>query len=512
MRHHGTGLTRARARVHSHDGIPTKAIDLDQQRNAGVSSDSDMAAQPGLSRATSLILAAALFMEMMDSTVIATALPAIARDVGTDPVSLKLALTSYLVALAIFIPISGWLADRIGARRLLSVAIFVFMLGSVACAFSDSLTSFVLSRFVQGMGGSMMTPVARILLVRATPRDQLVSAMAWLTVPALVGPMMGPPIGGFLTTYFGWHWIFFINVPIGILGIVMTMNFIPRTGIRRKTPLDLTGFLLAGTAFSGIVFGLSVISLPALDPAYGVFSTIAGTVAGVIYWHRAKRHPSPILNPDIFDHRLFNRAIIGGFIFRLGVGAAPFLLPLMLQVGYGMSAVESGLVTFAGAFGAIAFKLMAERYYRALGLRGAMIVAAVFAGATLSATGFVSPILAPVLLLTLLFVAGLFRSAFFTVSTALALAEVSSEEAGQASAILSVAQNISIALAVALAGSVLQASSFLRGDELALFDFRLALIVAAAISICSIFLLAGLPRTAEAVLPTRRDTKAELTE
>jgi len=485
---------------------------LEQQRRAGVSSEADGAAQHGLSRATSLILAAALFMEMMDSTVIATALPTIATDIGTDPVSLKLALTSYLVALAIFIPISGWLADRFGARRLLSLAILVFMVGSVACAFSDSLTTFVFSRFLQGMGGSMMTPVARILLVRATPRGQLVSAMAWLAVPALIGPMMGPPIGGFLTTYLSWEWIFFINVPIGILGIVMTMNFIPRYGLRRKTPLDLAGFLLVGTAFAGIVFGLSVISLPALDPLYGVSSTVAGVVAGIIYWRRAKRHPTPILNPTIFANRLFHRSVFGGFGFRLGMGASPFLLPLMLQVGYGLSAVQSGLVTFAGALGAIAFKPMAQRYYRTLGLRGAMMAAAVGAGCMMAAAAFVSPVLAPALLLTLLFVAGIFRSAFFTISTALALAEVSNEETGQASAILSVAQNISIALAVALAGSVLQASSMLRGDTLALIDFRVALIMTALISIGSIALLVGMPKTADTVLPADRDTKTKLAE
>ena len=173
-----------------------------------------------------LVLAVALFMENMDSTVIATSLPAIAADIGTEPISLKLALTAYFVALAIFIPLSGWIADRFGAKNVFRVAIVVFMIGSICCAFSDSLLTFVLSRFLQGIGGSMMTPVARLVLVRATPRNELVSAMAWLTIPALIGPITGPPLGGFLTTYLTWHWIFWINVPIGIIGLILVTKFL----------------------------------------------------------------------------------------------------------------------------------------------------------------------------------------------------------------------------------------------------------------------------------------------
>lgn len=474
-----------------------------------IAADTEKTAPQGLSRATSLILAAALFMEMMDSTVIATALPSIAADIGTSPVSLKLALTSYLVALAVFIPISGWLSDRVGARNLLSIAMLVFIIGSIACAFSDSLGSFVLSRFLQGMGGSMMTPVARILLVRATPRDQLVSAMAWLAVPALMGPMMGPPIGGFLTSYLSWHWIFLVNIPIGILGIIMTQKFIPRLGIRRKTPLDLAGFILSATAFSGIVFGLSVISLPALHPAFGIVAVIVGVIAGMTYWRRAKRHATPILNPKIFSNGLFFRSIAGGFVFRLGIGATPFLLPLLLQVGYGLSPVESGLTTFAGALGAIAFKFVAQRYYRFFGLKRALMLAVVTAVCALSASGFIPPAEAIWLLLAALLLAGIARSAFFTVATAMALSAVSDEETGQASALVSVAQNISIALAVALAGSVLQASSYLRGAELGLIDLRIAVLTAAGVSACAILFLVGLPKGADRILTSRDTTKTE---
>ncbi len=186
-----------------------------------------------MSRIVPLILAIALFMEQMDSTVIATALPAIATDINTNPIALKLALTSYLVAVATFIPLSGWMADRFGAKLVFVAAIVVFMAGSLACAVAGTLSWFVGSRFLQGMGGAMMTPIARLILVRGTEKSKLIDALAWLTIPALAGPVIGPPLGGFLTTYFSWHWIFLINIPIGILGIIATLRFLPRSDPKR---------------------------------------------------------------------------------------------------------------------------------------------------------------------------------------------------------------------------------------------------------------------------------------
>ena len=208
-----------------------------------------------------LIVATALFMENMDSTVIATSLPAIAADIGTSPLTLKLAITSYLLSLAVFIPASGWTADRFGARMVFSVAIAVFMVGSIGCALSTSVTHFVIARILQGMGGAMMTPVGRLVLLRSIDKSALVNAMAWVTVPALVGPVIGPPLGGFITTYFSWHWIFLINIPIGLLGIFMALRYIDP--IRSEDPerFDLYGLVLAGIGLGGIAFGLSVAGL-----------------------------------------------------------------------------------------------------------------------------------------------------------------------------------------------------------------------------------------------------------
>src|SRR5471032_2255423 len=244
-------------------------------------------------RIVPLIIAVALFMENMDSTVIATSLPAIAVDIGTNPLTLKLAITSYLLALAVFIPASGWTADRFGARTVFSLAIAVFMIGSIGCALSSSVTDFVIARIVQGVGGAMMTPVGRLVLVRSIDTSALVNAMAWVTVPALVGPVVGPPLGGFITTYFSWHWIFLINIPIGLLGIFMALRYIDP--IRSEDPerFDLYGLLLAGIGLGGIAFGLSIAGLNLVPWPIVVALVVIGTISMTLYVIHARRSGSP---------------------------------------------------------------------------------------------------------------------------------------------------------------------------------------------------------------------------
>ncbi|VAW22186.1 Uncharacterized MFS-type transporter [hydrothermal vent metagenome] len=441
-----------------------------------------------MNRIIPLILAVALFMEMMDSTVIATSLPAIAADIGTEPVALKLALTSYLVALAIFIPLSGWLADRFGARNVFRLAIAVFMVGSIASAFSNSLATFVISRFVQGMGGSMMTPVGRLLLLRSIPRRELVAAMAWLTVPALMGPMLGPPLGGFITTYFSWQWIFFINIPIGLLGIILASKYLPHLNIRNDTPLDFKGFVLAGLSFSGIVFGLSVVSLPALPPAFGIITLVVGLGAGFAYLGHAKRVEKPLLDLKIFRHKAYRTSIVGGSIFRLGIGATPFLIPLMLQIGYGLTPLQSGSITFASAAGAILMKFVASRVYKKFGFKNILAGGVIISSATIAISGFISPLTQIGLLIFVLFFGGFNRAMFFTGANAFGYSDISDDEAGQATAVSSVTQQISIAIAVALAGGLLEISSFVRGAELGMADFRFALV-----SVGLLAMLAAIP-------------------
>lgn len=432
-------------------------------------------------------------MENLDSTVIATSLPAIAADIGTSPIALKLALTAYFVSLAIFIPISGWMADRFGSTTIFRAAIAVFVVGSIACAFSNSLPTFVCSRFLQGVGGSMMTPVARLVLLRATPRNELVSAMAWLTVPALIGPLSGPPIGGFLTTYLSWHWIFWINVPIGVIGIILATRFLPPSEPRNPRLIDAKGFVLTSIAFSGIIFGLSVISLPAIPTVAGYTAIAVGAGATLIYLLHARRTQYPLLDPALFRNRYFRTAVVGGLFFRIGIGAFPFLMPLMLQLIFGLSPFESGLTTFVSAFGAIVSKFFAERLYARFGFPRMLTATALLGCIFLAINGFFTPGTNHYVLMACLFIGGLTRSFFFTGVNVFGYANVSEAEASQATAIASVAQQISVALGVAVAGGVLEFATQIRGGPLDLADFHVAWFVVAGLAALSAISFLRLP-------------------
>jgi EmrB/QacA subfamily drug resistance transporter len=457
-----------------------------------------------LKRTIPLVLAVALFMEQMDSTVIATSLPAIALDIGTNPIALKLALTAYLVSLAIFIPISAWMADRFGAKRLFCAAIGVFVVGSIACATAGSLEAFVLARFLQGMGGSMMTPVARLLLVRATPRQNLVSAMAWLTIPGLLGPLVGPPVGGFLTTFLSWHWIFIINVPIGILGIAAAWYLLPALERGRPGPIDVKGFALSAIAAAGIVFGLSVVSLPALPPIVGIATLLAGILAGFAYVRHARRAARPLLDLGLFSNRVFSAAITGGTLFRIGAGATPFLLPLMFQLGFGMTPFESGMLTFSGAFGAIGMKFLASTALRRGGFRRVLAGSAIGGAFFIGLAAIFTPDTPAWAIIATLIAGGFLRSLFFTSANALIFADIGDERAGQATAIASVFQQISIALGVALAGGILEGVTAATGTGLGIDAFAVAFVVVAIVTATAALPFLRLPPDAGASVSGHR--------
>lgn len=442
-----------------------------------------------MNRTIPLILAVALFMEQMDSTVIATSLPAIAADLGTTPIALKLALTSYFVSLAIFIPVSGWMADRYGAKRVFRIAIGVFVVGSIACAASNSLLAFVLSRFLQGMGGAMMTPVGRLVLVRTTPRTHLISAMAWLTMPALIGPLIGPPVGGFITTFFTWHWIFLINVPIGLIGIVVAGRVLPDIKGDPVGPIDRKGFLLAGAAASGIVFGLSVVSLPALPPVIGIATLMIGALSAVLYVRHARQRIAPILDLRLLSQPAPRVAVLSGSLFRIGVGAVPFLLPLMFQIGFGLNAFQSGMLTFASAFGAIAVKVITTRLLRAVGFRTTLMVSCALGSVLMGANAFFTPQTPYWIIIAVLIAAGFMRSLFFTSNNALVFAEIDDKQAAQATAIAAVSQQISIAMGVATAGLILEAHHIITGQEIGLAAFSTAFIVVSVLAASALIVI-----------------------
>src|ERR1700761_5700915 len=328
---------------------------------------------PPYNRIVPLIIATALFMENMDSTVIAPAPPAIARALGTNPLALKLAVTSYLLSLAIFIPASGWTADRFGTRTIFRLAIAVFVLGSIGCAASHSLPQFVLARIVQGMGGAMMTPVGRLIMVRSIDKRLLVHAMSLVPMPALIGPICGPPLGGFITTYASWHWIFLINVPIGLAGIVLASRYIVNVHVERRDPFDFIGFVLSGLVIPGLAFGLSAMGLEFLPTEVVVGLLAMGVLASVAYVFHAKHTPAPILDLSLLKLPTFRASIYGGFLFRLGIGALPFLLPLLLQIGFNLTPFQSGLITFTSALGSMFMKAAVASVVKRFGYRNVLL-------------------------------------------------------------------------------------------------------------------------------------------
>jgi EmrB/QacA subfamily drug resistance transporter len=432
-----------------------------------------------------VILAVSLFMENMDSTVIATSLAAIANDIHSDPIALKLALAAYMVALAIFIPISAWAADRWGARNVFRGAIVIFVLGSVACAVSNSLLTFVLSRLLQGFGGAMMTPVARLVLVRVTPRSDLVNAMAWLSIPGLIGPIVGPPIGGFITTYLSWHWIFLINVPIGILGVIMCTLFLPDWKRNEPRRMDFPGFFLSGIAFAGWVFGISVMTLPALPTVFGFVALVVGVVFWAVYLRHARRTEYPILDLKLFRFQLFRVTVVAGTFYRLGTGAMPFLFPLMLQLAFGLNPFQSGSITFAAAIGSFAAKFVAEAIIDRLGFRVALAVSTFVSVLGIGAMGFYTPDTPLPLMMVLLVITGFFQSVFWTATNAFTFADIEDRDAGQATAISQVAVQLSLATSVAIGGGVLEGVRSLHGGEPLLGDFHVAFYAISAIALVS---------------------------
>ncbi|MEW6768310.1 MAG: DHA2 family efflux MFS transporter permease subunit [Pseudomonadota bacterium] len=441
-----------------------------------------------------LIVATAWFMENMDSTVIATSLPAIAADIGTSPLTLKLAITSYLLSLAVFIPASGWTADRFGARAVFSAAIFVFMLGSIGCALSNSVSDFVIARILQGLGGAMMIPVGRLVILRTIDKSALVNAMAWVTVPALIGPVMGPPLGGFITTYFSWHWIFLINIPIGLVGIWMAMKYIDPIRAEDPERFDIVGLVLAGLGVAGIAFGLSVAGLGLLPWPIVVGLIGGGAVAMWFYMRHARRTASPVLDFTLLRHPTLRASLTGGFLYRMGVGALPFLLPLLMQIGFGLSPFKSGLVTFASAVGALGMKTLAARIIRTFGFRKIVVINAAASSLFIAACALFTPATPLLLIMIILIVGGFFRSLQFTAVNTLAYAEVTPPEMSRASTIVSVNQQLAISAGIAVGAFAVEATMAMRhGSELVASDFWPAFVIVAIISTASAFSFWKLP-------------------
>jgi EmrB/QacA subfamily drug resistance transporter len=464
------------------------------------------------SRLLPLIVACALFIENMDSTVISTSLPAIALDLATDPIALKLALTAYLLSLAVFIPVSGWVADRFGARPTFMTAIAVFLLGSIGCALSESIGMLVAARFLQGMGGAMMVPVGRLVLLRSVPKNELVQALSWLTIPALVGPMVGPPLGGFITTFFHWRWIFLINLPMGALGMFLAKRFIP--DLREAAPpLDWVGFGLAGGGLALAILGFSTLGRHLVPVEIAAGALVTGLAALVGYVLHARRHPRPLLDLNLFRLPTYRAGIGGGTLFRIGIGATPFLLPLMLQLGFGLSPLHSGLLTFVSAIGAMFIKTVAAPILKRFGFRRVLIWNGLIAAAILCGFGLFRPETPHVVIIATLLVSGCFLSLQFTSLNAISYAEVDSPRMGQASSLAGMMQQLSLSLGIAIGGYLLQVVGLAAGRPATdVHNFYFAFLGVGLIAASSALVMRRLPHDAGAEMAGRARPGKEVAE
>jgi EmrB/QacA subfamily drug resistance transporter len=454
-----------------------------------------------------LIVACALFMENLDSTVISTALPTIARDFGTSPIHLKLALTTYLLTIAVFLPASGWLADRFGARLIFRLAIVIFTLGSILCGFSNSIGAIVFARVVQGVGGAMMVPVGRLVILRTVPKHEIVGALAWLTVPALIGPVIGPPVGGFIITYVAWPWIFWINIPVGILGLILATLFIPDVRGETRVGFDRLGFVLSGLGLALFVTGTTTLGLGLLPLPLVLAFLVSGAALIYAYIVHSQRIPNPILDLTLLKVQTFRHSIVGAMLFRIGMGATPFLLPLLLQIGFGMTPFQSGLITFAAAIGAIAMKFVAPPALGRFGFRNVLVwntfIAAFFVGLPAAFT-----VTTPVALMTgLLLIGGFFRSLQFTSINALTYADIPSFRMSGATTLTAVGQQLSLSLGVSAGAITLETATRFTGGVLVASDFWFPFLIVGAISLTSLIAFNDLAHDAGDEMSGRR--KAE---
>jgi EmrB/QacA subfamily drug resistance transporter len=445
-----------------------------------------------------LIVGCAQFMHQFDGTMITTALPVMAASLNEDPLKLNLAITCYLLALAVFVPISGWMADRYGARRVFIAAMVVFTASSVMCGLSSSLAEIVIWRTIQGIGGAMMTPVGRVIVVKSVPRLEIVRAMTYVTFPAVVAPLIGPSVGGFIATYFSWPWIFFLNVPIGLAGLVLVYAYIPDIREETVAPLDLRGFVLIGLAMAGLVFGFSAIGRGPLPIAVIIASISIGAICGALYMAHANRKSDPIIDLALLRIPTFGVSVWGGGLFYMSTTAQVFLMALLLQVGFGYTAFHAGLMLLAGAIGSTVMRFTFQPMLHALGFRRLLIYNGLVAATFLAACGLFTATTPLIVIVLVLFVAGITRSTQFTAVQSLGYAEIPSEVMSRATSFSSMMQQLMQSFGVGLVALVVHLSTVLNGHEdiITAADVSLGFFAIGLLSALSLVVFYRMPATA----------------
>jgi EmrB/QacA subfamily drug resistance transporter len=432
-----------------------------------------------------LLVAGAFFMENLDGTVIATALPQMGISFHVSPVDLNMGMTAYLLMLAVFIPISGWVADRVGARTIFASAIAVFTVASILCGLSGGLWQFTGARIIQGIGGAMMVPVGRLVVLRTTEKKNLVHSIAYITWPGLVAPILGPPVGGFITTYASWHWIFFLNVPLGIIGIALALLWIPNTKAEEHKPFDWLGFALTGTACVAFMYGLELIGRQKPEWRETAIFVGGGLALGALAVLHFQRAAAPLIDLATLKIKTFAITMSGGSLFRIAISVSPFLLPLMFQVGFGLSAFQAGLLMLGLFAGNLGMKSITTPMLRWFGFRNILIVNGILTALLMLACAALMPQTPRFVIIAVLFLNGLCRSMQFTSLSTIVYVDVPKPQLSSATSFSSMIVQMSMGMGVAVGAIALRLAAYARGNTSGVpkvADFRLAFVFVAILT------------------------------
>ncbi|MET0273236.1 MAG: MFS transporter [Phenylobacterium sp.] len=443
------------------------------------------------------IIGSALLMQTLNATVITNALPTMAVALKVEPLRLNLAITMYLLASAVFMPVSGWAADKFGAKRIFMIAMVLYAAGSALCGFGQDLPQLIAARVVQGTAGAMMAPVGRLVLLRTTPKTELVGAMSVVTMPALLGPVFGPLLGGAIVTFADWGWIFFMNLPIAVAGVLLVRAFVPNVKEQDVSPIDFTGIVLTGVGLAAVIFGFESLGRAVVPPGVvgGLF--LGGFLALALYWRHARGNPHAIIDLSIFRVPTFQASVVGGGFMRVAMGANPFLLAMLLQVGFGLSAFAAGAMTFISAVGALAMKTTAPPILRRFGFRPVLLANAVIVALSFAACSLFRPTTPHWLIMIVLAVGGFFRSLQFTSLNGMAFADIGQARMSRASTTSSMVQQLVQSIGIGLAAAMLQVLMQLKREPALTCDtISPAFIILGAVTLISTAWFVRLPRDA----------------
>lgn len=443
------------------------------------------------------IIGSALLMQTLNATVIANALPAMAHTFGVAPLRLNIAITIYLLSAAIFLPLSGWLADRFGARRVFMSSIVLYAVGSIACGLSHSLWELIGARFIQGAAGATLMPVGRLVLLRTTPKSELVGALSVVTMPALLGPVFGPVLGGAIVTFADWRWIFFMNLPIAVSGLILVYRFVPEVRENDPPPVDIPGILLAGIGLAALIFGFESLGRDAVSPTLIAALFGGGLTALAAYGWHARRTPHAAVDLKIFRKATFSASVLGGGFMRVAMGANPFLLAMLLQVAFGLSAFVAGTMTCISALGALLMKTAAPPILRRFGFRSVLLVNAFIVAASFMAYALFRPDWPHWAIAVVLGVGGFFRSLQFTSLNGMAYADIDQDQMSKAATTSSMAQQLVQSIGIGLSASLLAMLMRLQGEtKLTVAVVSPAFIIVGLVTLGSVFWFLRLPADA----------------